>query len=104
MTFKRRGASEIKRVSRKISVGDDLYKLSEELEEYRGKFIVTEIDGEAGAIEFINGLKIFVGQAVGDVDEVAKYRLYDEQNFPRRGLGKIFYADGARGNFFRRAI
>ena len=128
LTFKRRGASEIKRVSRKISVGDDLYKLSEELEEYRGKFIVTEIDGEAGALEFMNGLKIFVGQAVGDVDEaefrriqiretirshlereaelfrrgikvlslffideVAKYRLYDEQNFPRRGLyAKIF--------------
>ncbi|MBQ3727428.1 MAG: DEAD/DEAH box helicase family protein [Selenomonadaceae bacterium] len=128
LTFKRRGASEIKRVSRKISVGDDLYKLSEELEEYRGKFIVTEIDGEAGALEFMNGLKIFVGQAVGDVDEaefrriqiretirshlereaelfprgikvlslffideVAKYRLYDEQNFPRRGpYAKIF--------------
>lgn len=128
LTFRRRGASEIKRVSRKISVGDDLYKLSEGLEEYRGNFIVTELDGESGALEFMNGLKIFVGQAVGDVDEaefrriqiretirshlereselfgrgvkvlslffiddVAKYRLYDEKNFPRRGLyAKIF--------------
>lgn len=68
LTFNRKSSSGIKKITRKISTGEDLFTLSNELEGYRN-LIVIVIDGAAKSIEFLNGLKIFVGQAVGDVDE-----------------------------------
>ena len=38
------------------------------MEEYRN-FIAAVIDGAANSIEFLNGLKLFAGQVVGDVSE-----------------------------------
>lgn len=127
LTFNHRGKNATKKITRKISTGDDLFKLSGGMEEYRN-FIAAEIDGGANSIEFINGLKLFAGQVIGDVseeifrriqiretiqshlereaqlfsrgikvlslffiDEVAKYRQYDDANNPVAGLyAKIF--------------
>ncbi len=68
VTFRRKGATDIKRTTRTISVGDDLYKLSNGLDEYKN-FVVAEIDGAENSLEFRNGRKLFVGQVVGDATE-----------------------------------
>jgi type III restriction enzyme len=108
----------IKKVIRKIEEKDDLYgtKLSNELKQYKG-FIVKEINGLTNRVSFTNGIEIYVGQSIGEVDakhvrriqiretirshlekerqmyqkgikvlslffidEVLKYRVYDENN------------------------
>ena len=74
LTFNRKISSGIKKITRKISAGDDLFTLSNKLEEYRN-FVVTVIDGANKSIEFLNGLKIFVGQVIGDVDEEELRRI-----------------------------
>ncbi len=127
LTFNHRGKNATKKITRKIFEKDDLFKLSGGMEEYRN-FIAAKIDGGANSIEFINGLKLFAGQVIGDVseeifrriqiretiqshlereaqlfsrgikvlslffiDEVAKYRQYDDANNPVAGLyAKIF--------------
>lgn len=108
----------IKKTIRIISEKDDLYQLSGELSEYKG-FVVKEINGLKNRVSFTNGIEIFVGQSIGEVDEqhvrriqiretikshlekerilfnkgikvltlffideVAKYRLYDDKNNP----------------------
>ncbi len=119
---------EVKRRSglgRKTSVvraGDDLYRLSGELEQYRG-YKIAEISGITNSLTFVNGLTLYAGDAQGDVaelqlrriqiretilshlqkerqqfrqgikvlslffiDEVAKYRAYDEAGQERSGL------------------
>lgn len=68
VTFNRRGKGATKKITRKISAGDDLFELSGGIEDYRN-FIVTNLDGADNSLEFLSGLKIFVGQAVGDVTE-----------------------------------
>ncbi len=110
--------SGIKKVVKNISEKDDLYQLSGELAQYKG-FVVKEINGLKNRVSFTNGVEIFVGQAIGDVDEdhvrriqiretikshlekerklykkgikvlslffideVAKYRVYDDNNNP----------------------
>lgn len=52
-----------------ISEGFDLYKNSGELDEYQNNFIVRFIDGRDNSIEFLNGIKIFAGDVIGNVDE-----------------------------------
>ena len=60
--------SGIKKNIRKISEKDDLYQLSGELAQYKG-FVVKEINGLKNRVSFTNGIEIYVGQALGDVDE-----------------------------------
>ena len=104
----------INRETRIVGVGDNLYYISREMEQYKG-FIVSEIDIIRKTLTFTNGEAISVGEAYGDVleedmrriqiretilshfekeeklysmgiktlslffiDEVAKYRGYDE--------------------------
>lgn len=59
----------LKKKSRIVKVGDNLYDCSNGLEEYRNGFVVKQIDGRDDSIEFLNGVKIFAGEAVGAVDE-----------------------------------
>lgn len=110
--------SGLKKSSRKVNEGDDLFVISNELQEYKG-FIVKEINGLTNKVSFTNGIEISVGQTTGDVDEnhlrriqiretikshlekerlmyqkgikvlslffideVAKYRVYDDNNNP----------------------
>ena len=75
LTFKRKGANDIKKITRKISVGNNLYELSNGLDEYKNNFVVTEIDGAEYSIQFLNGTKLFVGQVIGDVDEAELRRI-----------------------------
>ena len=58
-----------KRVVRKVKKGDNLYVISNESEQYADRFVVSEIDVRDNSVEFVNGLKIHVGEAIGHVDE-----------------------------------
>ena len=59
----------IKKKSKIVNEGDNLYDYSNGLEEYKNGFVVSHIDGRDDSVEFINGIKIHAGDVVGAVDE-----------------------------------
>lgn len=117
----------VRREVRKLNVGDNLYYLSGEMEQYKD-FVVSGIDPFTGIVTFTNGTELRKGDVVGDVseddmrrvqiretlishfekeqelfgmgiktlslffiDEVAKYRRYDEDGKALLGeYGRIF--------------
>ena len=117
----------INRETRNCNVGDDLYYLSQEMEQYKG-YTISEIDPLRGTVTFTNGEVIKAGDVNGDVseddmrriqiretilshfekeeklfnlgiktlslffiDEVAKYRQYDDDGNELLGeYGKMF--------------
>lgn len=117
----------IKRETRLLNTGDDLFYISKEMEQYKG-FTINEIDPIKGVVTFTNGQTLFAGDVSGDtseinmrriqiretilshfekeeklyhmgiktlslffIDEVAKYRQYDEDGNEVLGeYGKIF--------------
>ena len=118
----------INRETRLLEKGDNLYQISNELEEYKENFIISEIDASNNSITFLNGDSLQLGDTVKDnnesdirriqiretikshfekerelfakgikvlslffIDEVVKYRQYDEDGNPILGeYGKIF--------------
>ena len=119
--------AKINRETRNLAVADNLYQISNEMEQYKG-YIVSDIDPINNKVVFLNGEELELGNAVGDVsemdirriqiretikshfekekelynkgikvlslffiDEVAKYRQYDEEGNETNGIyGKIF--------------
>ena len=117
----------INRETRTLGVGDNLYYLSNEMEQYKG-FSISDIDPFRGTVTFSNGEAISAGDVEGDIserdmrriqiretivshfekeeklfnkgiktlslffiDEVAKYRVYDENGDEKIGeYGKMF--------------
>lgn len=117
----------INREPRILGVSDDLYYVSQEMEQYKG-YTISEIDPLRGTVTFTNGEVISTGDIVGDIsekdmrriqiretilshfekeeklfdkgikclslffiDEVAKYRQYDENGDEVLGeYGKMF--------------
>lgn len=67
--FDIRGLSGIKKKSRKAGIGFNLYDHSGELPEYKDGFVVKSIDGRDDSVEFINGIKIYAGDVIGEVSE-----------------------------------
>lgn len=67
--FEVRQASGVKRKSRVVSIGDNLYDYSNGLDEYKNNFVIKSIDGRDDSVEFLNGIKIFAGEVIGKVDE-----------------------------------
>ena len=59
----------IKKKSRIVKIGDNLFDYSGELEEYKHGFVVKQIDGRDNSVEFLNGIKIYAGDVIGAVDE-----------------------------------
>lgn len=64
-----------RKVSKIVSEGFNLYDYSGELEEYRDNFVVRFIDGRDDHIEFLNGMKLYLGDVIGAVDEMQIRRL-----------------------------
>jgi type III restriction enzyme len=64
----------IKRVLRKLSKGDNLFDLSNGLDQYRG-YVVSDINANTDTLSFTNGVELFVGEAAGDVNEAALRRI-----------------------------
>ncbi|MEI7733033.1 MAG: DEAD/DEAH box helicase family protein [Verrucomicrobiota bacterium] len=67
-------ASGIKRVLRKLGRNDNLYDMSDGLEQYRG-FVVSDINALDNTVSFTNGVVLRAGEATGDVNEAALRRL-----------------------------
>lgn len=65
----------IKRVVRKLSKGDNLFDLSNGLDQYRDGFVVADINANSDTLSFTNGVELTVGDATGDVTEVALRRI-----------------------------
>lgn len=67
--FDFKGKSGIRPVSRIVTEGYNLFDNSGELPEYKDGFVVKRIDGRDDSIEFLNGVKLYVGDIVGKTDE-----------------------------------
>lgn len=126
LQFDYKGATGLRKKTMKVGIGFNLYDNSGYLDEYRNGFVVKFIDGRDNSIEFLNGIKIYAGDVMGNVseeqlrriqiretilshiererqlfhkgikvlslffiDEVAKYKRYDEAGNPYNGI----YAD-----------
>lgn len=66
--------SGIKRETRKVNKGTNLFDLSAGLDQYEG-FVVSEIDARDNVVSFTNGTALQVGKAAGDVNEAALRRI-----------------------------
>ena len=64
--------SGIKRIVRKVSKGDSLYTLSNELEQYKG-LMVTDLTDTT--LELSDGTKLGIGDVVGDVNDTLLRRI-----------------------------
>src|SRR5690554_2265286 len=124
--FETKLKSGLKTTVRTVSVGFNLYEQSGNLEQYKDRYIVSDIDARDNSVTFQNGKKIYPGDVQGAVnedqlrriqiretilshiekerqlylkgikvlslffiDEVAKYKQYDETGTARNGQ----YAD-----------
>lgn len=124
--FDFKGAKGVRKKTATVGIGYNLYDTSGNLDEYKVGFVVKAIDGRDNSVEFLNGIKIFAGDVIGNVseyqlrriqiretilshiererqlfhkgikvlslffiDEVAKYKQYDEGGHPFNGI----YAD-----------
>ena len=69
MQFDCKGATGIRKITRTVSEGYNLYDNSGQMEEYKQGFVVSRIDGRDDSVEFINGIKIYAGDVIGKVSE-----------------------------------
>lgn len=63
-----RQQNDIARQRRRIRKGDDLFALSNDLDQYHG-YVVSDIDARSNMVEFTNGIRIMAGEALGDIQE-----------------------------------
>lgn len=68
LEFEVKGTQRIRRVTRVVREGSNLFELSGELGQYHG-YTVLSINGSTNTVEFTNGLTIAVGDVVGAVNE-----------------------------------
>lgn len=67
--FDFKGAAGIRKITRTVSEGYNLYDHSGQMEEYKQGFVVSGIDGRDDSVEFINGIKLYAGDVIGKVSE-----------------------------------
>jgi len=64
----------IKRVMRKLGKNDNLFAISDELDQYKG-FVIADINAHTDTVSFTNGVELQAGEATGDVNEAALRRI-----------------------------
>ena len=52
-----------------VGEGFNLYENSGELEAYKDGYTVIRIDGRDSSVEFLNGIKLYAGDVIGEVSE-----------------------------------
>lgn len=72
---KKMATGEPKRIVRKIGKGDNLYDLSDGMEQYRNGYVVADINANTDTLSFTNGVELKAGDAYGDVNEAALRRI-----------------------------
>lgn len=65
---------DIKPVPRKLGKGDNLFDMSNGLNQYQG-YVVADINANTDTLSFTNGIELSVGEAIGDVNEAALRRI-----------------------------
>lgn len=75
LQFDVKGMSGVRKMTRTVNEGFNLYPNSGEMEEYRDNFIVKHIDGRDDSVEFLNGIKIYAGDVIGKVSEEQLRRI-----------------------------
>ena len=73
--FDFKGTSGIRKINRTVGIGYKLYENSGSLEEYKNGFTVKAIDGRDNSLEFINGIKMYAGDIIGNVNEEQLRRI-----------------------------
>jgi len=59
----------IKRKSKIMKERDNLFDHSNHLAEYKDRWVIEHIDGRDNSVRFLNGITIYAGDVVGNVDE-----------------------------------
>ena len=59
----------IKKKSKVMKERDNLYDHSNHLAEYKDRWVIEHIDGRDNSVRFLNGITIYAGDVVGNVDE-----------------------------------
>lgn len=106
--FEVKGASGTRTVVRKVRGGDDLFELSNGLEEYADRYVILPdgIDGRDNSVTFLNGQKLFAGQIQGgeqltslqrrvQIRETIRTHLHRERELYSRGVKvlSLFFID-----------
>lgn len=65
----------INRETRILSSGDNLYYVSQQMEQYKDGFTISDIDPIAGSVTFLNGDVIYTGDVSGDISEADMRRI-----------------------------
>lgn len=73
--FDIKGASGVRKATRIVGEGYNLYPNSGELTEYKNGYTISRIDGRDSSIEFTNGIKLFAGDVMGAVSEEQLRRI-----------------------------
>ncbi len=73
--FDFKGATGIRKVTKTVCIGFNLYDNSGQLDEYKAGYVVKSIDGRDDSVEFLNGIKIFAGDVIGRISEEQLRRL-----------------------------
>jgi len=68
-------AHGVKKTIKALKYGANLYAQSNELEEYKNKWVISGIDGLRNEISFLNGEKMRIGEVRGNVNETQMRRL-----------------------------
>ena len=73
--FDYKGATGLRKITKIVTDGFNLYDYSNGLEAYKDGYVVKHIDGRDDSVEFLNGKKIFAGDVIGKVSEEQLRRL-----------------------------
>ena len=67
--FDCKGASALRKVSRTVGIGFNLFDHSNGIEEYKDGYVVKAIDGRDNSVEFLNGIRLSAGNVIGTVSD-----------------------------------
>ncbi len=93
LEFNIAGTSGIRKITKIVNEGFNLYEHSCNLEEYKG-YTVSRIDGRDNTVEFKNGIKISVGQVLGgteDSDQIRRIQIRETIESHLERERQLFY-------------
>ena len=73
--FDYKGKNSILKKVKTFAKGDNLYSYSNELEQYKNNYIVSNIDGMTNCVQFVNGISIHVGEIYGSNNDIQTRRI-----------------------------
>ncbi|WP_375104487.1 type III restriction-modification system endonuclease [Paenibacillus sp. RS8] len=96
LEYEKRTKTGLTQVSRKIKIGDRLYDLSDNLEQYKG-YQVSEINGQKNSISFTNGVTLYAGDVQGDVSELHFRRIQIRETLKSHfGKERVLFHQGIK--------